>query len=227
MEMDIVVPDEVPVMTLPDVTFFPQALLPLHIFETRYRQMLSDVLANDRLMAVVGLDPNRAAASDAFEPPHRVATVGIIRACQKSENGTSNLLLQGICRAEITNIATEEPYRLATIRALSSQLSGDSETNEQLRHELVQLLALKRQSGAKLPEELTDFLQTVEDPDTFVDLAAYSLCDNPTLKQMLLETLDVRARYDLFNQHLRSEIEDLQMYKKLQGDLPDNRIVEN
>lgn len=84
MEMEIVVPDEVPVMTLPQVVFFPQALLPLHIFEPRYRTMLVDVLAKDRLMAVVGLDPRRANEPEAFEPPHRVATVGIIRACQKT-----------------------------------------------------------------------------------------------------------------------------------------------
>ena len=71
MEMEIVVPNELPVMTLPGVAFFPQALLPLHIFEPRYRQMLSDVLAKDRLMAVVGLDTSNSAQEAAFEPPPR------------------------------------------------------------------------------------------------------------------------------------------------------------
>ena len=56
MEMEITLPDEVPVMTLAEATLFPQALMPLHIFEPRYRAMLRDVLAGDRLFAVVGLD---------------------------------------------------------------------------------------------------------------------------------------------------------------------------
>ena len=50
MEMEITLPDEVPVMTLPNTTFFPQALMPLHIFEPRYRQMLRDALATNRLL---------------------------------------------------------------------------------------------------------------------------------------------------------------------------------
>jgi Lon protease-like protein len=55
MEVEIQVPDEVPVMTLPNLAFFPQALLPLHIFEPRYRQMLRDVLASNRIFAVACL----------------------------------------------------------------------------------------------------------------------------------------------------------------------------
>lgn len=227
MEMEIVVPDELPVMTLPGVAFFPQALLPLHIFEPRYRQMLADVLAKDRLMTVVGLNPRGMADKDAFEPPHRVATVGIIRACQKAGNGTSNLLLQGLCRAEITSILTEQPYRTISIRALHSAPGAKPENHEELRHELAGLLALKRELGGELPEEVTEFLRTVKDPDTFVDLAAFSLCESAALKQKLLETLEVTARFELFNRHLQTEIADLQLHQKLQGKLPDDRISEN
>ena len=82
-EMEIMVPDEVPVMTLPNTAFFPQALMPLHIFESRYQTMLRDVLATNRLFAVAGIDPQKAAQKEEFEPPFRVATLGIVRACQK------------------------------------------------------------------------------------------------------------------------------------------------
>ena len=75
------VPDTVPVMTLPDTVFFPQALLPLHIFEPRYRHMLRDVLARDRVFAVARLDPTLAAKPGAVEPANPIACVGIIRAC--------------------------------------------------------------------------------------------------------------------------------------------------
>jgi Lon protease-like protein len=227
MEMEIIVPNELPVMTLPGVAFFPQALLPLHIFEPRYRQMLSDVLAKDRLMAVAGLNTSKTAEESAFEPPYRVATVGIIRACQKGDNGTSNLLLQGLCRARITSIMNEEPYRIISIQALQSEPGADPQSHEQLRQELAHLLAKKRQLGAELPEEMTAFLHTVQDPDTFVDLAAFSLCDNQAIKQKLLETLEVTARFELFNRHLRKEISEMQLRRKLQGELPDDRIAEN
>jgi Lon protease-like protein len=227
MEMEITLPDEVPVMTLPNTAFFPQALMPLHIFETRYRQMLRDSLATNRLFAVAGLNLGRMNEPDHFEPPHRVASVGIIRACQKNDNGTSNLLLQGLCRVEIVKIVRDEPYRSIQIRALSSQAGATADENQALRRELSRLLNLKLKLAASGATEMTAFLKTVEDPEAFVDIAAFSLCENSVLKQRLLETLDVHRRLELFGAELRTEIEGLKLRRKLQGRLPDDRIPEN
>jgi len=227
MEMEITLPDVVPVMTLPDVTFFPQAMMPLHIFEPRYRQMLKDVLASNRLFAVTGLNPKLAADPDQFEPPHLIATVGIVRACQKNDNGTSNLLLQGLCRVEFLEVLPDDPYRRVRIRALASEPMSDAAEAARLRTELARLLGLKRKFGVPMSAEMTDFLRTVEDPETFIDLAAFSLCDNSALKQKLLETLSVQRRLELFSRQLRTEIEALRLRRRLQGGLPDDKIAHN
>jgi Lon protease-like protein len=227
MEMEITLPEEVPVMTLPNTAFFPQALMPLHIFEPRYRQMLRDVLASNRLFAVAGLDIGRINEPGGFEPPHRIATVGIIRACQKNDNGTSNLLLQGLCRVEILRIVRDEPYRRIQVRALTSEAGASEDENRALRRELSRLLNLKQKLAASGSIEMTAFLKTVEDPEAFVDIAAFSLCDDTFLKQRLLETLDVHRRLKLFGARLRNEIEELKLRRKLQGRLPDDRISEN
>jgi ATP-dependent Lon protease len=227
MEMEITVPDEVPVMTLPNVAFFPQALLPLHIFEPRYRHMLRDVLASNRIFAVAGLDQRQLGQPGTIEPQHRVVGIGIVRACQKNDNGTSNLLLQGLCRAEINGIISDSPYRRISIRALSSEPGATIEENERLRSELARLISLKLKLSATRAGELTAFLKTVTDPETFVDIAAFSLCENPVLKQTLLETLDVHRRFQLFNRELRHDIEQIKLRRKLQGGLPDERIADN
>src|SRR5688500_13394102 len=143
MEMEITLPDEVPVMTLPNTAFFPQALMPLHIFEPRYRQMLRDVLATNRLFAVAGLNQGELDAPGKFEPPYRIASLGIVRACQKNDNGTSNLLLQGLCRVAIDDIVRDEPYRKVRIRALASEPGGSIDENQSLRRELSRLLNVK------------------------------------------------------------------------------------
>ncbi len=226
MEMDITLPDEVPVMTLPGAVFFPQALMPLHIFEPRYRRMLRDVLATNRLFAVAGLDPSQANASR-VEPPHRIASIGIVRACQKNDNGTSNLLIQGLCRVEITKILVEDPYRRVQVRALASASGATADQNQALRRELARLLNLKQKLSTEGAGEMTAFLKTVDDPESFVDIAAFSLCEDPTLKQKLLETLDVHRRLILFGDRLRAEIEALRLRRKLQGILPDERIADN
>jgi len=227
MEMEITLPDEVPVMTLPNTTFFPQALLPLHIFEPRYRQMLRDVLAANRLFAVAGLNIADTVDPAKFEPPYRVATLGIVRACQESESGTSNLLLQGLCRVEITKIVRDEPYRTIRIRALTSDAGATEDENHTLRRELSRLLNLKLKLAHTKASEMAAFLRTVEDPEAFVDIAAFSLCDDAAFKQKLLETLDVNRRLQLFGAQLRTEIEVLKLRRKLQGRLPDDRIADN
>jgi ATP-dependent Lon protease len=227
MEVEIQVPDEVPVMTLPNLPFFPQALLPLHIFEPRYRHMLRDVLASNRIFAVACLDNAAAATEMRFEPPHRVACIGLVRACQKNENGTSNLLLQGLCRVAIEDILGDEPYRRIRIRALASEPGAAPGVNAKLRLELSRLIKLKLRLTPGGAEGMTDLLKTVEDPEIFADIAAFNLCDNTPVKQKLLETLDVNRRLLLLLQVLRSEIEAAVLHLRLQGGLPDDQISQN
>lgn len=226
-EMEIVVPEEVPVMTLPNVAFFPQALMPLHIFEPRYQTMLTDVLATNRLFAVAGMDRAKVGRPDQFEPPHRVATLGIVRACQKNDDGTSNLLLQGVCRIKVVEILTDAPYRRVSVQALSSEPGATAEQNEALRQELARLITVRAKLAHEKQAGMPAFLKTVHDPEAFVDIAAFSLCRNNSVKQRLLETLDVNQRLKLMGAQLRSDIEGLKMRRKLQGTLPDQRISEN
>lgn len=223
-EVEITLPDDVPAMTLSETTFFPQALMPLHIFEPRYRAMLVDVLGGNRLMVVAGSDnrPGRAA-----ETPRRVATVGIVRACQANPDGTSDLLIQGLCRVAITGIVCEEPYRRIRIRPLASEAGAAEAENARSRNEVARLINLKLKLAAGSTGQLAAFLKTIQDPETFVDVAAFNLCDNAGVKQRLLETLDVHQRLKLYAWRLRVEIEGLRLRRILQGRVPDDRVDEN
>lgn len=226
--MEIELPREVPAMTLPETVFFPQALLPLHIFEPRYRHMLRDVLASHRLFAVVQLDEAAARRdSEAFEPPHPVATVGIVRACQKNDNGTSNLLLQGLCRVRLVRIVREAPYRYIEILPLHSVPGGSPEELANLRNRAVELLGVKRKLGLEVPEPMAEFLAQVSDPEAFSDLAAFNACDDAGEKQRLLETLDIKRRLERYGQMLQREISAAQLRRKLQGGLSDDAIPLN
>jgi len=225
MEIEITIPHEVAVMTLPNLAFFPQALLPLRIFEPRYRKMLSDALGSHRLFAVAGLDV--AKAGNAFEPPYRVATLGVVRACQGQDDGTSNLLLQGLTRVEFTEILGEEPYRRVRIRALMSEPGASDEQNRRLRTQVSRLLGMRQRLRGEEAMNLQKFLRSIDDADTFSDLAAFNLCDNARLKQRLLETLDVSKRLELLKSWAKTEVETLRLKNTLQGGLPDDDVSNN
>jgi Lon protease-like protein len=221
------VPETVPVMTLPHTVFFPQALLPLHIFEPRYLQMLRDVLASNRLFAIARLDTVRQQNSEENEPLAHVASVGIIRACQKGEGDTSNLLLQGICRVEVKAIVREEPYRIIAVKPITTTAGTHHAELEVLRLEVMRLLNLRRRLGMPAPKGMTQFLESIDDIDTFADIAGFNLCDDSAVKQQLLETLETRRRLQLFAASLKSEIEAQRLRRKLQGHVSDDHIADN
>src|SRR3982751_340434 len=107
-------PDEVPIMTLPNATLFPQALLPLYIFEPRYRQMLADALHSNRMFLVAMQRPGSTR-----ESPSPVAGLGLIRVSVGHRDGTSHLILQGLARVQLAEAVRYKPYRVQRIRALA------------------------------------------------------------------------------------------------------------
>src|SRR5207247_9842745 len=105
------IPSGVPVMTLPNATLFPQALLPLYIFEPRYRQMLADALHSNRMFSVAMQKPGSTR-----ESPSPVAGLGLIRVSVAHRDGTSHLILQGLTRVELQETLRYKPYRVQRIR---------------------------------------------------------------------------------------------------------------
>jgi ATP-dependent Lon protease len=213
-ELGIPLPKEIPVMTLPGSVLFPQAVMPLYIFEPRYRQMLNDVLINNRLFAVVGLDISQSTKSDQFEPPHDTGTVGIIRVCHKNQDGTSNLVLQGLIRIQVNRIVQENPYRIIDISPLESSHGVEEEELDRKMKKLSKLLLDKQEMGGKVAKKIMQQLLKVKEPEAFVDLAAYAFCSNPLIKQKILSTLSVTDRFEIYFEELETELKKLKLSKR-------------
>lgn len=218
MEAEIAVPNEVPVMTLAETVLFPQAIIPLYIYEPRYKQMLRDVLRGDRLFAIANLDEQQAVDTGRFEPPYETATLGIIRACQTNEDGTAQLVLQGLSRVEVVKIVRETPYRMIRIAPLESTPVEEDLDFPSFREEVTYLIEAQRQAGEDIPKHYIDFLATIDNPEVFIDLTAHSFCADPELKQQLLETLDTNKRLEELLSHLWARNERIKLEKELGSD---------
>ncbi len=214
-------------MTLPHMSFFPQALIPLHIFEPRYRAMLGDVLKTNRLFALVGLNTKPFTDESRQDPPYSIGCIGLVRSSRENDNGTSDLMLQGLCRIEIRSIVREVPYRIAKIKPLLSKPAPAGVDLKLKREELGKLISIKHKMLFQNDKALERYLKTIDDPETFIDLAAFTLCDSPDLKQKLLETLDINERYELFSERLRLEVAMLSLEKKLKGGTSVDKIGDN
>jgi Lon protease-like protein len=226
ISQEIEIPREVPVMTLSQTVLFPQAMMPLFIFEPRYREMLSTVLQGDRIFAVAALD-ERDEDAEVLETPYSIAGVGVVRACKQNPDGTSNLILQGLARVHFENFVCEEPYRRARIQQIMSESDGSEETLDSIQPTLLALVQIQMRLGAEIPQEVLQFLSNLKEPESVLDLAIYTLCPSGSFKQDLLETRGILARFGKFERFLRSQVDRLKLDRQLKGGLDEDGIGNN
>jgi ATP-dependent Lon protease len=210
-------------MTLPSATLFPQALLPLYIFEPRYRQMLADMLRTDRMFSVAMQKPGNKR-----ESPCPVAGLGLIRVSVGHQDGTSHLILQGLTRVELVETVQTRPYRVANIRPLQASPADNVVIDalvakvQELVEERVTLgpfpfpfSAFKNAGGSKkkggptkfTPKEILDYLESLSDPDQMADLVSCALLPGAVERQTILETVALEDRLKHLVHFLMEEVQ--------------------
>src|SRR4029078_7138472 len=109
------IPSQIPVFALPNVVLFPQTYLPLHIFESRYRQMVDDAVMGGQCIGIALLKEGWEPEYYGNPPVFTMGCAGRLGRVQRLADGRSNILLQGLERFEITEEFHDKPYRRASI----------------------------------------------------------------------------------------------------------------
>lgn len=191
----------VPVFPLPKLVMFPGTLLPLHIFEPRYRDMLRDCLATeDKLLAVTQLRPGWESDYNRNPAIYEVAGVGAIEEHRHNPDGTYDVVLRAFARVRLEELPQSDRYRRATATVLRER------TPEPVNHdELSAVLSLASNITNLVRRALPGFeLQTTSDdgPGLLSDRIADQFVLDPQARQDLLETLDVGIRLRTLTTHL-------------------------
>jgi Lon protease-like protein len=182
-------PRLIPLFPLPNVVLFPQVLLPLHIFEPRYREMVKDVAAGDELIGMILL----RGPEDIAEPGRDVFTVGCAgRMIRKVDlpDGRSNILLQGVREFVPREQTFDRPYRVAAVDWMPAPPKGfrlDPTLKRTLLERIRQFLGEKQEEMRILNDP------TVSD-EMLVDLFAFALDFPVAEKQSLLEVQGLESR---------------------------------
>ena len=205
-------------MTLLEATLFPQALLPLYIFEPRYRQMLAEALNSHRMFSVAMQRPDRKR-----ETPLPVAGLGLIRVAVAHKDGTSHLILQGLTRVALEENVQTKPYRLARVRPLPTP-PCDAVTAEALLAKVRELLKEWLALGVALPfpflaqnkknptspeissKEILGYLESLTNPEQAADLISCAVLKAGADRQAILEAVDVETRLRRLTRFLMVEV---------------------
>jgi Lon protease-like protein len=199
----IEIPTEVPVMALANAVLFPHSLLPLHIFERRYCDMLAHCLDGDRMFSVA-LMKRGIEEAVGIEDLCPVAGVGLIRACVGNENGTSNLVLQGLARVRLVAWMQEKPFRIAKIQ-IAKSIPGNPVEADALSEKVKEFCLRIEKIGVPLPPNLMDHLKQIDSPEILSDVVAAAFVGETFQRQKLLEAYEVCERLRLLIQFLRSQ----------------------
>src|SRR5438128_9931259 len=204
MSSSAILPQQLQVMPLPGAVLFPHALLPLYIFEPRYRQMLQHALQVHRIFCVTLIKPS-CPEWHAPEDFFHVATAGLSRACVGRDDGTSNLILQGLQRVRFAGFEQEAPFPIARIDIVESRDATTVET-EALGAKVLELYSSLKQDGRRLPGKVGRYLAELRDLEMLADLMASTFVNDPLRRQRVLDELSHNHRLRLLIRLLVDQI---------------------
>lgn len=207
-------PRLVPVFPLPGCVLFPGAVLPLHVYEPRYRAMARGVLeksSDDRLIAIALLRPG---FQDLYQTPHapihHVVCVGRVIEHEQLADDRFNLLLLGFSRAVIVGEDQTGEFRKAHVSPLPSAGAKDASTESELREAIGELM--KEATDEKLihPAVVNHLLANTPRLEHCIDLLTYHLlpAEDSELKQRVLEENNVSIRVRILTRWLRNTIDE-------------------
>jgi uncharacterized protein len=205
---------ELPLFPLPNVVFFPHTRLPLHVFEPRYRALVSEVLEADQRFGIILLRPGWEADYFGKPPLYQFGTIGTIEQSVPLDDGRFNIVVRGDTRFQILHEVASSPYRTARVIAAPESAADPTKAYEQREW----LADLSREYLQYLREQTTvPELETVN-LDALTNALIMSLNLDAEEKQKLLEIGDISARAEQVADELSSRIESLRFLAPFRQD---------
>lgn len=181
-------PRLIPLFPLPNVVLFPQMSMPLHVFEPRYRKMVTDALNGHRVIGMTLLRSGWEADYHGRPEIYPAGCAGLVEQCEALQDGRFNIGLKGISRFRIVEEHAGEPYRVATVEPRGEPL-GDLVAVGEARRKVMAAIGRASDGPAVL------VMQPELPHDIFVNALCQSLPLTPVERQSLLECDSILDRY--------------------------------
>lgn len=192
-----VLPSRLPMIVLDGCYHFPGCHLPLFIFEERYRLMLDHALRTDRMFCV------GVSNGDDILP---VTTAGLIRASVKDADGTSQVMLYGVCRVRITGWDQTEPFRIACVEPVLTH-EAPVETLSALKSRALDLLPDPTDDSCDDMRALRQSLVEMDEAEAVCDIIAFHFLRRKSVLRCLLEECCPIQRYERLIKELQRDQE--------------------
>jgi Lon protease-like protein len=186
------------------VVLFPHTMLPLHIFEPRYRQMVRECLVGDKRLAVALLKSGWEKDYYGRPPVYPIAGAGEIVRHEELPDGRFNILVRGTMRVGIMmELPPDKPYRIVRARPLADRYPEAGPESLATRIERLKVFYLRILSEVQKGQgEMAKIFSGIKDPAIIVDRIAGAAISNTEDRQKVLECVEVPARLTLVQEFL-------------------------
>src|SRR5438876_7373331 len=213
-EERLTIPDVLPVLPLKDIVIYPFAVQPLGVGQERSIRLIDDVMRGDRLVVLVAqksAETEQAGLDDIF----KIGTVSRVARMIRMPDGTIQIIVQGLERVEIGELAQEKPYLAAHV-TLKPDIQEEDDETEAIKRNVVgyfqRLVALVQ----NVPEGVAAAALNLEEAHQVVYVIATFVQMELELRQKLLELDSVRAKLENLSNYLSHELEIFELGKKIQ-----------
>ena len=208
-------PPTLPVLPLKETVIFPESMTPLAIGQERSIKLIDDVVAGDRLLALVTVR-DEDVDIPTWDDLYGVGTAAVVHKMIRVPDGTLRILVQGIRRVRLERRVEDDPYLVGEFVEFPDVLPETKEV-EALTRNVQGLFARIIGLVPYLPEELQIAAANVDDPSALCHLVASTLRLKTEEKQHLLELVDVEERLREVSLILNRELEVFELGTKIQA----------
>ena len=208
---------------LPNLVLFPHVVQPLHIFEPRYCEMLTDSLASDRLIAMALLEPGWEACYQKKPPIGQVVCIGKVITHTPTADNRHNILLAGLRRGRILKEIEcgERSYRQAQVEVLADVYPADcADTRCQSQDELLEMFSQLVPEGLRVEQSFQQLIGAQLPLGILTDVITFTLSLPLPVKQQLLAEANVDVRCRILSRCLKQLLKNREAPQRDHDDFP-------
>ncbi len=213
-EDDVDVPARLPVLPLRKLVLFPGMVIPLAVGRPGSVKLVDEIAAGNRLLGAVS-QKNPEDESPGPDDLYTVGTVARIAKLVRQDEQQRTVLVQGIKRFRVKKWLSFEPYPLAEVESLAEAYERTKEI-EALNLNLKRLATRIIELTPHLPQEVAGAIHSIEDSGILIDFVAGALTTDFQKKQEILETLEIKERFEKINSILSHQVEVMELRDKIQ-----------
>lgn len=210
------IPEVLPVLPLIDTALFPKMVVPIIAMQKESVQLVDEAMSEDRIIGLIIARETKIKPKFTPDDLYSVGISALILKMAKSEDNTTQLLVQGLSRFSVKDFIKAKPYLQARVEYIKDKEEKDKEIDA-LMANIISLFTRVVELSPGLPQEIGAMAKSIQEPGTLADMVASLINAKLEEKQKILELFDVKKRLKEVTRLLNYQVEVLELGNKIQS----------